>query len=171
MPFVTEGTMSPTAIGRNDDWGTPQDQFDRLDAEVGGFDIDVCADARNHKCEKYWTIEEDGLSQAWVMGLYHFMNPPYGRTIGKWIRKAADSADAGAIVYAVIPCRTDARWWGDVMRATEIRFIKGRLHYDDAPNAAPFPSCIVVWGTPRKPGFENTPAISWVDSKTGEVVA
>ncbi len=171
MPFITEGTMSRTSIGRNDDWGTPQALFDRLSEEVGGFDVDVCANDRNHKCAKYWTVETDGLSQEWKPGLKHFMNPPYGRSMPVWTRKAADAADAGAIVYAVIPCRPDARWWGDVMRATEVRFIKGRLHYNDSPDAAPFPSCIVVWGTPRKPGCEKAPAVCWVDSKTGEVVA
>ena len=171
MPFITSGTMSRTEVGKNDGWRIPQDMFDRLDAEVGGFDFCVCVNADNPGCGKCRVIGEDGLSEDWTPGLRYFMSPRHGKTIGKWIGKAADSADSGAIVYAVVPCRTDAKWWGNVMRATEIRFIKGRLHYDDAPNAAPFPSCIVVWGTPRKPGFEDMPAISRVDSKTGEVVA
>lgn len=155
MPFITEGTMSPTAIGRNDDWGTPQKLYDALDREFG-FDIDVCANESNHKHERYWTIEDDGLKQNWA-GLTCFMNPPYGRTIGDWIRKAAESASKGAVVVAVIPCRTDARWWADVMKASEIRLIKGRLHYNDGPQTAPFPSCIVIWGTP------HAPVVSWVD--------
>lgn len=155
MPFVTEGTMSRTSAGRNDDWGTPQALYDALDREFR-FDVDVCAHEGNHKHERYWTVEDDGLKQDWS-GLTCFMNPPYGRTIGQWIHKAAESASQGAVVVAVIPCRTDARWWGDVMRASEIRLIKGRLHYNDNPQGAPFPSCIVVWGTPR------VPVISWVD--------
>lgn len=85
--------MSATEIGRNDDWATPQDRFDELDKEFH-FDVDVCANKFNHKCEKYWTIEDDGLAQDWT-GLHCFMNPPYGRTIGKWIRKARESTERG----------------------------------------------------------------------------
>lgn len=161
MPFVTEGTMRATTIGRNDDWGTPQALFDALDGEFR-FDVDVCAHEGNRKCETYWTLEDDGLAQDWT-GKRCFMNPPYGRTIGAWVRKAADSASegGGTVVVGLLPCRTDAKWWGDVMRASEIRLIRGRLRYSDGPQAAPFPSCIVVWGTPR------VPVIRWVDP--GEV--
>lgn len=37
------------------------------------------------------------------------------------------------------------------MRADEIRFIRGRVHFGGAPTGAPFPSCIVIWGIPRVP--------------------
>lgn len=93
MPFVTEGTMSPTRAGRNDDWGTPQALYDALDREFS-FDVDVCAHEGNHKHERWWGVEQDGLAQDWT-GLTCFMNPPYGRGIGDWIRKAADSAAQG----------------------------------------------------------------------------
>ena len=165
MPFVTEGTMSPTKAGRNDAYGTPQALFDSLDEEVGGFDVDAAANHENHKCERYWTVEEDGLVQDWS-GRKVFVNPPYGVAMPAWMRKCADSAERGATVYAVIPCRTDARWWADVMRATEIRLIRGRLHYNDGKQAAPFPSCIVVW-TPHGPDNGSSPALSWVDGRTG----
>lgn len=153
--FVTEGTMSPTEIGRNDDWGTPQKLFDDLNAEFH-FDVDVSANESNHKCEKYWTIEDDGLAQDWT-GLRCFMNPPYGRTIGKWIKKARESVErgGGTVVVAVIPCRTDTKWWDDVMCASEVRLIRGRLKYGDGKDPAPFPSCVVIWGTPRTPVFSQ----------------
>ncbi len=93
MPFVTEGTMSPTVAGRNDDWGTPRALYESLDREFG-FDVDVCANDANHKHPRYWTVKEDGLSKDWS-GLKCFMNPPYGRPIAGWMRKAVESARGG----------------------------------------------------------------------------
>ena len=141
--------------------------YESLDREFG-FDVDVCANDANHKHPRYWTVKDDGLSKDWS-GLKCFMNPPYGRPIAGWMRKAVESAlGGGALVVAVIPCRTDTRWWGDCMRANEIRLIRGRLHYNDGPEASPFPSCIVVWdGRQEAP---ERPVLRWVDV-TGEAVA
>lgn len=60
-----------------DDWGTPQDLFDALNEEFN-FTLDPCADNNNHKCAKYYTIEQDGLAQSWA-GETVFCNPPYSR--------------------------------------------------------------------------------------------
>ena len=60
-----------------DDWGTPQDLFDALNKEFN-FTLDPCADDKNHKCDKYYTIEQDGLAQSWA-GETVFCNPPYSR--------------------------------------------------------------------------------------------
>lgn len=68
-------------------WETPQDLFDRLNA-MHGFTLDVCALPENAKCAKYFTPEVDGLKQDWS-GEVCWMNPPYGREIGRWIAKAA----------------------------------------------------------------------------------
>lgn len=46
------------------EWATPQDFFDKLDEEFH-FDLDVCATPENAKCEKYFTKDDDGLSQQW----------------------------------------------------------------------------------------------------------
>ena len=74
------------------------------------------------------------------------MNPPYGREIGKWMRKARESAIAGATVVCLIPCRTDASWWHEcVSGAAEIRFIRGRITFGEGPYRAPFPSCVVIF--------------------------
>lgn len=140
--------------GVNDAWETPQALYDALNREFG-FDVDVAADEYNHKAPRYWTSKDDGLAQDW-QGLTCFMNPPYGRAIADWVAKAAFEAERGAVVVGLIPCRTDARWWGDVMKASEIRFIKGRVKFGDGTQGAPFPSCIAVWGTP------TTPRVSWV---------
>jgi phage N-6-adenine-methyltransferase len=129
---------------KSNEWATPQDFFDRLDAEFH-FDLDPCSDGFNAKCEKYFTIEDDGLAQDWHPHTV-FMNPPYGRAISDWIRKAFEEAQKGATVVALIPSRTDTRYWHDyVMKAKEIRFVRGRLKFGDGKNSAPFPSAVVVF--------------------------
>ena len=77
-----------------------------------------------------------------------FCNPPYGRAIRDWVRKCAlESTAPDTLVVALLPARTDTAWFHDYIyhRAKEIRFLRGRLHFNDAPNAAPFPSMIVVF--------------------------
>lgn len=120
---------------------TPQDFFDKLNAEFG-FDLDVCANDENAKCSKYFTKEHDGLAQEWCGVVW--MNPPYGREIGAWMRKANESARGGAVVVCLVPARTDTRWWHEYAIKHEIRFIRGRLKFGNAKNSAPFPSAVVV---------------------------
>ena len=126
------------------EWETPQGLFDVLNNEFG-FTLDVCATRENAKTYKSFMRPEDGLQENW--GRYRcWMNPPYGREIGKWVQKAHESAQAGALVVCLLPSRTDTRWWHDyVMKASEIRFIKGRLKFSGHKNGAPFPSVIVVF--------------------------
>ena len=125
------------------EWSTPQGVFNELNREFC-FWLDVCATHENAKCAEYYTEEEDGMSKYWRGSCW--MNPPYGRGIGKWLRKAYESSLEGATVVCLIPSRTDTRWWHDyVMKADEIRFIKGRLKFSRHKNSAPFPSAIVVF--------------------------
>lgn len=132
-----------------DQWATPQHVFDILDEEFR-FTLDVCADESNHKTELYYSKKEDGLQQHW-MGVC-WMNPPYGKEIGKWVKKAFESARGGAIVVALLPARTDTRWWRDyVMKASELRFINGRLKFGNSNQCAPFPSVIAIFGTDTTP--------------------
>lgn len=128
---------------KTDLWSTPQDLFDVLDS-IYHFTIDVCAAPENAKCERYFTPEDDGLSQSWN-GIC-WMNPPYGRQIGKWLRKAYESAQNGATVVCLIPARTDTAWWHDYVMKGNVRFLRGRLKFGGAKNSAPFPSAIVVFG-------------------------
>lgn len=93
------------------DWATPQELFDAYDAEFG-FVLDVCASADNAKCERYFTIEQDGLRQVWAPGPC-WMNPPYGREIGRWTAKARRAGEAGITVVGLVPARTDTAWWHD----------------------------------------------------------
>ena len=124
-------------------WETPQDLFDKLNAEFH-FDLDVCALPENAKCEKYYTPEDDGLSQPWDGVCW--CNPPYGRTIGKWVQKAYETFAGGGTVVMLLPARTDTKWFHEyIYNKAEIRFIKGRLKFGNSKNAAPFPSMIVVF--------------------------
>jgi site-specific DNA-methyltransferase (adenine-specific) len=138
--MITTGLMTSLT----DQWATPQNLFDDLDAKHN-FTLDVCASSWNHKCERYFDIETDGLLQDWKQEVC-WMNPPYGRSIGLWMRKAFEASQLGATVVCLVPARTDTAWWHDyAMTADEIRFIKGRLKFDDQKNPAPFPSAILVF--------------------------
>jgi phage N-6-adenine-methyltransferase len=126
-------------------WSTPQGFFNRLDNEFR-FTLDPCASHEDTKCAKYYTEEDDGLSMDWE-GETVFMNPPYGRDIKKWIEKAyEESQKPGTIVVCLVPSRTDTKYWHDyVMRAKEVRLVKGRLKFGESKYAAPFPSAVVVF--------------------------
>jgi len=127
----------------NDNWETPQELFDVLDQEFS-FTLDVCADSRNFKCDRYYDRRENGLLQDWA-GEVCWMNPPYSR-VAAWVEKACLASTKGALVAGLVPARTDTRWWADhVMRAAEIRLIVGRLRFGNAQNNAPFPSAVVVF--------------------------
>lgn len=132
----------------SDSWETPQDLFDRLDEEYGPFDLDVCASDENAKCDYYYTMEEDGLRARWKGKC--FMNPPYGRGIGKWMKKAYESSLEGALVVCLVPARTDTAWFQDYAMKGEITFLRGRLKFGGCKHNAPFPNAIVVFKPRRK---------------------
>lgn len=134
--------MSVHFSSKTDLWATPQKFFDKYDA-VHNFTLDVCASKDNAKCADYYDIEANGLSQSWHGVCW--MNPPYGRDIGKWMKKAYESSLQGATVVCLVPSRTDTKWWHDYAMQGQIEFIKGRLKFGDAKNSAPFPSAIVVF--------------------------
>jgi phage N-6-adenine-methyltransferase len=124
-------------------WATPMDFFQKWDDLIGGFDIDVCANQDNAKCQKFFSKEDDGLSQDWIGKCW--MNPPYGKEIGHWMKKAYESSQSGATVVCLVPSRTDTKWWHDYAMKGKITFIKGRLKFGDSKNSAPFPSAVVVF--------------------------
>lgn len=136
------------------DWCTPQDFFDALDAEFG-FVLDAAATDKTAKCTAYYSPENSGLIYAWGRGgkgKAVFCNPPYGREIGKWVKKAHDEAQKypGTIIVLLIPARTDTSYFHDyIYGKAEIRFIRGRLKFTNdngqslAP--APFPSMVVIY--------------------------
>jgi phage N-6-adenine-methyltransferase len=136
---MNEALLSSKSI----EWATPRSFFDPLEREFN-FDLDVCATQENKKCLAYFCRMVDGLSQPWA-GRRCWMNPPYGREIGHWMRKALLESMKGALVVCLVPARTDTAWWHDYATRGEIRFIRGRITFDGAPHPAPFPSAIVIF--------------------------
>ena len=138
--MMNEGMYS----SNTDECGTPQKLFDELN-EKFDFDVDVCANAENAKCRRYFSKEEDGLKQDWTQFKTCWMNPPYGRQIGSWIEKAYETSLHGTTVVCLLPSRTDTRWFHDYCVKGDITFIKGRLKFNDGKVPAPFPSMIVIF--------------------------
>ena len=134
--------MSVHFSSKTDLWETPQAFFDKYHARYK-FTLDVCATADNAKCEKFYTEQDNALRLPWHGVCW--MNPPYGRTIGLWMRKAFDSFKEGATVVCLVPARTDTNWWHDYSMKGEIEFIKGRLKFGGHTNSAPFPSAVVAF--------------------------
>ena len=131
---------------KTDNWATPQDFFNKLNAEFD-FTLDPAADDCNHKCDKYYTRETDGLLQSWDKERV-FCNPPYGREIGAWVKKCHDEVLHGGCQLAVmlIPARTDTKYFHEwIYGKAEIRFLKGRIKFGDSKNSAPFPSMVVIF--------------------------
>lgn len=128
---------------KSEEWATPQSFFDELDKEFQ-FTLDPCATSENAKCKRFFTKEQDGLKQSWH-GETVFCNPPYGRAIKDWVKKAHEEAVKGATVVLLIPARTDTAYFHDFIYGKhEIRFIRGRLHFNESKTPAPFPSMVVV---------------------------
>lgn len=124
---------------KTDMWATPQDFFDALNEEFS-FTTDVCAVPENAKCTHFFSPEDNGLKQEWTGVCW--CNPPYGREIEKWVKKAYES---DCTVVGLLPARTDTKWFHDyIYGKAEIRFVKGRLRFGGASTSAPFPSMVVV---------------------------
>ena len=128
--MLNRGLFSSASIH----WATPKALYQALDAEFQ-FNDDPCQ----------LKPTDDGLSREWGSSTY--CNPPYGKEIGKWIAKALEESRKGKTIVCLIPSRTDTRWWHDyVMKAQEIRFLRGRLKFSGHSNSAPSPSAIVIFG-------------------------
>lgn len=125
-------------------WGTPRDLFDELNA-IFHFDLDACASASNAKCANYFSKEQDALAQPWKGNVW--LNPPYGRKIGAFMRKAYEESRRGATVVCLVPSRTDTQWWHRFVKQGQVISLRGRLRFEGATASAPFPSAIVIfWG-------------------------
>lgn len=126
-----------------DDWETPQWLFDELDSEFC-FTLDAAASRHSAKCRGYFSKVVDGLNQDWYETVW--VNPPYGRAVGKWVEKAYKEWKKGCTVVMLLAARTDTKWFHKyIYNIAEVRFIKGRLKFGGAKNSAPFPSMVVIW--------------------------
>lgn len=134
--------------GNGRHWATPPEVFDPLEQEFR-FTLDRCATVETAKCAKFYTEAENGLAKDWT-GERVFMNPPYGREVYAWTRKARLEAAKGALVVGLLPASCDLAWWHEdvVAAGAEVRFIRGRVRFlTDGPYRASgfFASVVVVW--------------------------
>lgn len=140
--------MEPSA-DRRTDWETPPKLFAQLDEEFR-FNLDVCANETNAKCDHYFSPEVNGLAQKWS-GMC-WMNPPYGAEISAWIQKAYESACSGdATVVCLLPARSNNEWWKLVIQS-ECRFIRKKLRFVGAPSVSMFPNVIAIFHAHLDPG-------------------
>jgi site-specific DNA-methyltransferase (adenine-specific) len=138
--------LQPLFSSVRTEWETPPALFRRLNREFS-FTLDVCATRANRKCPAYFSERQDGLRQRWSGRCW--MNPPYGRAIGRWMAKAVQESRRGAMVVCLVPARTDTAWWHTgVMYSDEIRLLRGRLTFVGAAAPAPFPSAIAILRPP-----------------------
>ncbi len=131
----------------SEEWRTPDNLYDRLTSEFH-FDLDVAASRENSKCYLYYHKGNSGLTNEWSGNIW--CNPPYGRSIGLWVKKASEEIAAGRspVIVMLLPARTDTRWFHDYIYNSprvEIRFLKGRLKFSNSKDNAPFPSMLVIF--------------------------
>ena len=149
---------------KSKEWVTPQHFFDKLNKRFGPFTLDPCANSSNYKVMKHFTEKENGLEQDWG-GHIVFMNPPYGRAIKDWIKKAyEESRKENTMVIALIPARTDTRYWHNyVLKANDLYFVKGRLKFGNGENSAPFPSAVAVFKNTSRNVYLDFPRIGVIE--------
>ena len=151
---MTQGFNSGMRSSLDDTWTTPRDFFDKLNAEFD-FGLDAAALQNSTLVPDNWygpdhpdPAARDALRIDWnhnSRGKPIWLNPPYGRVIKDWMRKASEVASGGGTVVCLVPARTDTAWWHDYcINAYEIRYIRGRLKFGGQKNSAPFPSAVVV---------------------------
>jgi phage N-6-adenine-methyltransferase len=135
------------------DWETPIDIFKLASDLWGPFDTDLAANRKNSLCKYFYSEKQNSLLGLWQGSCW--LNPPYGRGIGQWVKKAYESVlvdETANKIVMLLPARTDTKYfhdylWNEAKMSTKegvtIRFIKGRLHFSQSKNAAPFPSMLV----------------------------
>ena len=141
------------SMSQDSTWATPRMLFDELNEQYC-FGLDAAALSTSTLVLKNWygpdhpdENKRDALNRSWVDDTPNktvWLNPPYGRLIGQFLKKANEEAVKGAIVVCLIPARTDTRWFHDYCLNHRIEFIRGRLKFGNATNSAPFPSALVV---------------------------
>lgn len=132
-------------------WETPQPFFDALHAEFN-FEIDLCALPCNAKVPRFICPEQNALDEEWTGRCW--LNPPYGKGIEAWIKKAFEASQNGALVVCLIPARTETAWWHDYVMKGEVRFIRGRLWFKqpDGKTGRPrFGSAVVIFRPGTQP--------------------
>lgn len=145
-------TVRAVWSSRSHQWYTPPDRLREWEDFLGGpFELDPCADPRSPIWDlipRHFTVEDDGLAQPWNGRV--FCNPPYGRAIGDWTRKAALETGPSTSVVLLVPARTDTAWWHAAIAAgAHPYYLPGRIRFcrpDGSTGAgAAFPSALLVF--------------------------
>jgi phage N-6-adenine-methyltransferase len=145
---------SSTAMSSMDDtWATPRTYFEKVAKEFD-FTLDAAALQSSTLVPENWygpdhvdPDRRDAFTRDWTAdakGGVIWLNPPYGKTIKEWMKKADEESKKGSTVVCLVPSRTDTAWFHDSCIHHEVRYIRGRLKFGQAVNAAPFPSALVV---------------------------
>lgn len=151
------------ASSESHEWYTPKHIIERVQAVLGGIDIDPASPPTPEYREWvpakiHYDAAEDGLSKDWPGSVY--LNPPYGRGDNgarPWVIKMMHSYEAKIMRAGIllVPARTDTEWFRLVWRFDMLCFIYGRLKHDGPnkkKNTATFPSVLGYVG-PSKIGF------------------
>jgi len=130
-------------------WGTPPEIFNPINKEFG-FTLDVCAIAENAKAVRFFTPIDNGLKQPWDNEVC-WCNPPYGKEVKDWCKKALVQSKKGTTTVLLIPCKTNTNWWHDtVIPFAEVRFLRGRVKFvypdgQQSTQALPWPLAFVIY--------------------------
>lgn len=136
------------------EYSTPLSLFNPLKEEFD-LQIDVCADKENYKLDTYFNEEQDGLKQDWIGNCW--MNPPFSKDLNKWVKKAhQDSKKFNGTKVCLVPVRANTKWWEEVIKDAEIRFIIGEVNFNDEPRGLWLPMCILIFGDKAKVGTFST---------------
>lgn len=150
------------------DWGTPDDLFTKIEERYGKFELDAAATSDNSKCIQYYDQVDDSLNMNWdlfspmIFGIPDeplpvpdslsigvknvWLNPPYGRDITKWVKKAYDESQKGCQVVCLLPSRTGTKWFQEYApKAYKVIFLKGRVKFEGAEASAPFDSVLLIF--------------------------
>ena len=161
-----------------DDRGTLPEFIEEMEARFGRFDLDVAAAAHNAKAPRYYTLEDDGLSQPWVGNVW--CNPPYS-DCGAWVSKAWDEwgrtpildasgtrldrpSDGLRRIVMLLPSnRVEQKWWHEHVEPyrdrpgsdLRVEFLKSRMRFDrpgwvpgPKGDRPPFGCCLLIWEQP-----------------------
>lgn len=154
-----------------DDRALTVDDFDLLNQRFR-FTVDAASSIENRKCDRHWTVKENGLEQSWA-GERVYCNPPYS-DIGPWVCKAWKERLSQISVLLLPANRTEQGWWQEWIEpyrdrmgsVLSVEFLPGRLRFlkpgqvKIGPNERPPFGCVLcVWNWGCGPVFKETPTL------------